>query len=230
MYYGRKKRYIIAAAVALPIIFAAFYIALQGGYKNTEEWNFDSYPGNTSIPNVFASTDTGVLGGNGSWAIKSDQTAPSKPNVLARISGDGIGTGYHLLLIARGSYDSFDASVKFMIISGKEDETAGLVFRFLDINHYFVLRADAMNNMFSLCRIQTGAVLCTQDVDVSYLHLAKGQWHTIRAQVAPPGIAGFLDGTRLVQRNDQNYLGGGQVGVLTKGDSNVHFDNLRINY
>jgi len=230
MYYGRKKRYIIAAAVALPITFAAFYIALQGGYKNTEEWNFDSYPGNTSIPNVFASTDTGVPGGNGSWAIKPDQTAPSKPNVLARISGDGSGTGYHLLLIARGSYDSFDASVKFMIISGKEDETAGLVFRFQDINHYFVLRADAMNNMFSLCRIQIGAVVCTQNVDVSYLHLANGQWHTITAQVAPPGIAGFLDGTRLVQRNDQNYMGGGQIGVLTKGDSNVDYDNLKINY
>lgn len=227
MYYGRKKRYIIAAAVALPIIFAAFYIALQGGYKNTEDWNFDSYPANTSIPNVFASTDTGVLGGNGSWAIKSDQTAPSKPNVLARVSGDGTGTGYHLLLIARGSYDSFDASVKFMIISGKEDQTAGLVVRFEDINHYFVLRADAMNNKFSLCRIQIGAVVCTQDVDVS---ITKGQWHTITAQVAPPGIAGFLDGKRLLQRNDQNYSGGGQIGLLTKGDSNVYFDDLRINY
>jgi hypothetical protein len=168
-----------------------------------------------------------VLGGNGSWAIKSDQTAPSKPNVLARVSGDGIGTGYHLLLIARGSYDSFDASVKFMIISGKEDQTAGLVVRFEDINHYFVLRADAMNNKFSLCRIQIGAVVCTQDVDVS---ITKGQWHTITAQVAPPGIAGFLDGKRLLQRNDQNYSGGGQIGLLTKGDSNVYFDNLIINY
>lgn len=230
MYYGRKKRYIIAAAVALPIIAVAFYATLQGGYKSSEEWNFDSHQGNTSIPDPFASIDTGALGDKGIWAIKSDQTAPTKPNVLARISENGTGSGYHVLLIARGSYDSFDASVKFKIISGKEDEAAGLVFRFQDINHYFVLRADAMNNMFSLCRIQIGAVVCTQNVDVSYLHLAKGQWHTITAQVAPPGIAGFLDGTRLVQRNDQNYLGGGQVGVLTKGDSNVHFDDLRINY
>ena len=45
-----------------------------------------------------------------------------------------------------------------------------------------------------------------------------------------PGIAGYLDGKRLLQRYDQNYMGGGQIGLWTKGDSNVYFDDLGVAY
>jgi hypothetical protein len=57
-----------------------------------------------------------------------------------------------------------------------------------------------------------------------------GQWHSIRADVAGQGIAGYLDGVRLIQRNDQNYMGGGPIGLFTKGDSNVYFHDLKVLY
>jgi hypothetical protein len=49
-------------------------------------------------------------------------------------------------------------------------------------------------------------------------------------RVAAQGIAGDLDGMRLIQRNDQNYLSGGQIGFWAKGDSAVYFDDLKIAY
>jgi hypothetical protein len=73
--------------------------------------------------------------------------------------------------------------------------------------------------------------LCTQD---SNANIATGQWHSIVAQVAGPGgepaIAGYLDGVRLLQSYDANYMNGGQVGLWTKGDSTVYFDDLGVKY
>ena len=89
--------------------------------------------------------------------------------------------------------------------------------------------ADAMNHRFSLCRAQTGfeGLVCIQDKD---FNITIGQWHSIRAEVAGPGIAGYLDGVRLLRMNDQNYSSGGSIGLWTNGDSNVYFDDLKVHY
>ena len=224
---GRRKRYLIAASVAVPVILIALYGAAQSAtYKNFQSWNFQSYQENTSL-NAFISMDTGGQQGKGAWIIKSDDTAASKPNVLARISSDETRSGYHILVTSEGSYSNFEASVKFKIISGKQAQAAGLIVRFQGLNRYFVLRADALNNVFSLCRAQVEGLICTQDRDVN---ITKGQWHSITAEVASQGIGGYLDGTRLLLGNDLNYISGGQIGLWTKGDSNVYFDDLKVNY
>jgi hypothetical protein len=116
-------------------------------------------------------------------------------------------------------------------MSGREQKVAGLIVRFEGTSAYFVLQADALNHRFSLCRAQPGIIVCTQDTEVS---ITIGQWHSITAQVAgaggEPGIAGYLDGKRLLQRYDQHYMGGGQIGLWTKGDSTVYFDDLAVAY
>ncbi len=240
MHLGKKRRYIIAAGFAVPIIIIAIYSAAQSDpYRNSKVWNFDSPRENTgmscgafcvtpTVPN-FAFTDTGGPHEKGIWIVKSDETTPSKPNVLARLSSNQTGSGYHLAIAPEGAYSYFEASVKFKIISGQQQRAAGLIVRFQDVDHYFVLMADAMNHRFSLCRAQTGfqGLVCTQDKDVN---ITIGQWHSIRAEVAAQGIAGYLDDVRLLQRNDQNYLSGGPIGLWTKGDSNVYFDDLKVLY
>jgi hypothetical protein len=225
MHQGRKKRYIFAATVAVPIILFALYSAAQSNpYRNSKIMNFDSYQDNTT-PNTFAFT--GGQQEKGTWVVKSDETAPSKPNILAKLSSNETGSEYQIGIVPEGSYSNFEASVKFKIISKEQQQAAGLIVRFQDVNHYFVLVADAMNHRFSLCRAQTDALVCTQDTAVD---ITDGQWHTIRAQVAAQGIAGFLDDMRLLQRNDEHYLSGGQIGLWTKGDSNVYFDDLKVVY
>ncbi len=240
MHHGKKRRYIIAASIAVPILIFAIYSAAESDpYRNSKAWNFDSSKENTGmscgafcvtpqVPN-FAFVDTGGQQEKGSWIVKSDETAPSKPNVLARLSSDQTGSGYHIAIASEGAYSDFQASVKFKIISGEQQRAAGLIVRFQDIDHYFVLMADAMNQRFSLCRAQTGfqGLVCTQD---QHVNITIGQWHSIRAEVAAQGIAGYLDDVRLLQRNDQNYLSGGPIGVWTKGDSNVYFDDLKVLY
>ena len=61
-----------------------------------------------------------------------------------------------------------------------------------------------MNHRFRCAEAGPGIILCTQDSNVS---LTIGQWHSITVQVAgagrEPGVAGYLDGQRLLLRYDQ---------------------------
>ena len=229
-YRGRRKRYIFITMIAVPAVAAALIFAhQQAPYANSFLLNFNSYA-NSSIGKAFVRVDTGAPQLKGIWVIKTDPTAPSPPNVLARLSHGISGPEYHMLVKASGIYSNFQAGVKFKIISG-EQSVAGLIIRFQSTDRYFVLQADAKNHKFSLCRAQPGIILCTQDTNAD---IASGQWHSIVAQVAgaggEPGIVGYLDGVRLIQRYDTNYMDGGQIGLWTKGDSTVYFDDLGANY
>lgn len=239
LHENRKKRYIIAASVAVPIIIFALYSTAQSEpYRNSKIWNFVSPKEKTGmscgaycvVPPAPDFAFVNMLGQQekGGWVVKPDETDPSKSEVLASLPSNESGAGYHLAIAPGGAYSEFQASVNFKIISG-EQRVAGLIVRFQDVNHYFVLMADAMNHKFSLCRAQTGfqGLVCTQDKDVN---ITIGQWHSIRAEVAGQGIAGYLDGVRLLQRNDQNYMSGGPIGLFTKGNSNVYFHDLKVLY
>src|SRR5260370_21551084 len=80
------------------------------GQGNSRTYNFDSdTPG--KMPAGFHSALTGK-GKEGTWLVKQDDTAPSKPNVLAQTASEK--TDYHLpLCIAdEGSYRDLDLRVK----------------------------------------------------------------------------------------------------------------------
>lgn len=225
MHEGRRKRYIIAAIIAAVAVAVALYQAAQSNpYKNSREWNFDSYQENNA-PDGFLSTQAGS-GEKGMWIVKSDESASSKPNILAQLSSNHTASSYKILVLPDQGYSSFKASVKFKIISGENEQAAGLIFRFQDRNRYFVLIADAVNDRFSLCRAEPNQLICTQDVTVD---ITTGQWHTITAHVAAQGIAGYLDDELLIQRYDKHYTSG-TVGLWTKGDSVAYFDDLTVDH
>jgi hypothetical protein len=225
IYQGRKKRYVIATSIAIVAISIALYKAAESNpYENFKTWDFDS-PQDKSTPTEFLFMETAGEE-RGTWNVRSDESAQSKPNLLAKVSSNETGSGYHILVIPKGVYSNFEASVKFMIISGEKEKAAGLIIRFRDMNHYIVLIADELNHRFSLCRVESENLICTQDVNYN---IRIGQWHTITAQVAAQGIAGYLDGKRLLLRYDQHYITG-EIGLWTKGDTEVYFDDLKIKY
>jgi hypothetical protein len=223
----RKKRYIIAAIIgSIAVSFALYNAAISFPYKTTKLWDFDQYQVN-SLPDIFSAVQIGT-GNPGKWAIVSDPSAPSPPNVLAKISVPRSGSDYSLLGISDSpTVGNARVSVMFKLISNAtNDASAGLVIRLQDSSHYFVLMADSYNSRFSFCRADTGKILCTEDKNAD---IAIGQWHNITADVSTQGVAGYLDGTLLLQRYDAHYQDG-QIGLWTKGDSQVYFDNLQIQY
>ncbi|MGC1425991.1 MAG: hypothetical protein WA833_04745 [Nitrosotalea sp.] len=221
--FSKKKRLAIFAIITMIGISYAFYNSqLNSSFKHTVMWNFDSYQ-NGTIPQGFADLSTDKTP---SWVIVSNPTAPSPPNVLEKIPIND-SNDYHLQLIPNSpNVDTENVTMNFKIVSGQDAKSAGMILRFIDIKHYFVLMADSGVNRLSLCKNTPDYLICNYDKTVT---IAPGQWHTLKALVSSQGIAAFLDGQVIIRANDHNYLNG-QVGVWTKKDTGALFDDLKIEY
>ena len=128
---NRKKRYIIAASVAVPIIIFALYSTAQSEpYRNSKIWNFVSPKEKTGmscgaycvVPPTPNFAFLNMLGQEekGDWIVKPDETDPSKREVLASFPRNETGAGYHLAIAPGGTYSEFQGSVKFKINSGEK--------------------------------------------------------------------------------------------------------------
>jgi len=213
---------IFAVITIIGISYAFFNSQINSGYNHAKTWNFDSYQ-NGTIPQGFAdlSTDQKPF-----WIIKSESSAPSQPNVLAKISINDT-ANYHLQLIPDSpNVDTENVTMSFKIVSGEHAKSAGMILRFIDDKHYFVLMADSAQNRLSLCKNTPEFLICNYDKTVT---IAPGEWHTMKALVSSQGIAGSLDGQLIIRANDHNYLMG-QVGMWTKKDTVAYFDNIKIEY
>jgi hypothetical protein len=221
--FNKKKRLAIFAVITIIGISYAFYnTQINSGYKHVKEWNFDSYQ-NGTVPQGFSTVSTDQTP---SWIIKSDSSATSKPNVLEKIPVNST-ADYHLQLIPDSpSVDTENVTMNFKIVSGDNAKSAGMILRFIDQSHYFVLMADSMQNRLSLCKQTPDFLICNYDKSVT---IAPGEWHTMQALVSSQGIAASLDGQLIIRANDHNYQSGA-VGMWTKKDTGAYFDDFRIEY
>lgn len=146
--------------------------------------------------------------------------APNGKRVLVQRA---VKNAYNVIVAPSGPYTDCEVSVRFKPISGREDASGGIVFRFSD-GRYYVLRANALEDNFRLYSYDKSRhQLATASVKAPSL----GQWHTIRAVVVGNHIQGWLNGQLLLDHHDARFRAG-RVGVWTKADSVTAFDQLAI--
>src|SRR5664280_1208553 len=109
--------------------------------------------------------------------FRSCDAAPSKSNVLMQ---SGKGTFPWCVRAGAALVDGF-VEVKFKPISGREDQAGGLVWRWKDGDHYYVARANALENNVSLYYTERGSRRTLMYVDAP---VPSGVWHTLRVEFA----------------------------------------------
>jgi len=133
------------------------------------------------------------------------------------------GSAYNVIVAPGGPYSEVDVLVRFNPISGREDASGGIVFRFSD-GRYYVVRANALEDNFRLYYYdQKRYQLATATVKPP----ALGQWHTLRVVAVGDLIQAYLDGKLLLNHRDSRFRSGA-VGLWTKSDSVTAFDGLEI--
>jgi hypothetical protein len=117
-------------------------------------------------------------------------------------------------------------STRFMTISGKIDQAAGVFVRFRSSDDYYALRASALENNVNLYRVLAGKrdMIGCMEVNVS------GQaWHTLGIAARDDRLTVFFDGRELFVATDRRFPGPpGKVGLWTRADSMTWFENLKI--
>jgi len=157
--------------------------------------------------------------GSPKWAVESDGTAPSKPNVLRQ---SGRGTFPWCVKKGVALTDGF-VEVKFKPMEGSEDRAGGVVWRFKDGDNYYVARANALENNVSLYHTTRGSRHTIKYVDAPVAH---NQWHTLRVEFRGNRATVILDGKKYIEVQDEHIQGGGAVGLWTKADSVTAFDDF----
>src|SRR5436309_1186453 len=157
---------------------------------------------------------------NGQWTVEEMAGAPSGKRVLILRPQ---GSDFNVIVAPGGPYSGVDVSVRFKPISGREDASGGIVFRFSE-GRYYVIRANALEDNFRFYYYdQRRYQLATARVTPPTL----GQWHTLRVVALANLINGYLDGQLLLDHRDSRFSSG-QIGLWTKSDSVTAFDDLEI--
>jgi len=157
---------------------------------------------------------------DGKWTVEEIPGAPSRKKVLVQRA---VENQFNVIVAPGGPYTDVDVSVRFKPISGREDASGGIVFRFSE-GRYYVVRANALENNFRLYYYDRGRhQLATATVQPPVL----GQWHTLRVIAVADLIQAYLDGKLLLNHRDSRFRSG-QIGLWTKSDSITAFDDLEI--
>jgi hypothetical protein len=157
---------------------------------------------------------------DGHWAVEEMAGAPSGKKVLMQRATNN---AFNVTVAPPGPFTDVDVSMKFKPISGREDASGGIVFRFTD-GKYYVVRANALEGNFRFYYYDRGR---RQIATASVKPPALGQWHTVRVVAVGDHVQAWLDGTRYLDHRDTRFKSG-RVGLWTKADSITAFDDLVI--
>jgi hypothetical protein len=176
------------------------------------------------MPAGFTSALTGQ-GEIGQWAVMKDDSAPSPPNVLAQTSADPTDYRFPLATADDTHYQDLALSVKFKTISGKVDQGAGLVFRVIDKDNYYIVRANADENNYRLYHVIKGRRVQFAGANFK---VTSNAWHEIKVEARGNQFKCFYDGKLKFTAKDDTFKEAGKIGLWTKADSVVHFDDLTV--
>jgi hypothetical protein len=155
--------------------------------------------------------------------VKKDDSAQSKPNVLAQTSSDKTDYRFPLAIAEGTSYTDFTLSVKFKTISGEVDQGAGLVFRLRDKDNYYVVRANALENNYRLYHVAGGRRV---QFAAANFQVTPHAWHEMKVEARGGEFRCYFDGQLKITAQDNTFKEAGKIGLWTKADSVIYFDDL----
>jgi len=166
------------------------------------------------------------------WEVQTDQSAPSRPNVLAQLSTDRTAGRFPLAVLRGVTMRDGEVSVRFKPVSGQVDQAAGLVWRYADQNNYYIVRANALENNVVLYKVENGERtslaprgLPSRSYGVKHI-VPKMIWSELKVSFADTVATVYFNNERLFDVQDTTFRNAGRIGLWTKADSVTWFDNF----
>jgi len=124
-------------------------------------------------------------------------------------------------------------SVRLKGVSGKHDQGGGFVWRFINKDNYYLVRANPLEDNVVLYKVENGKRSDlpligkgkTYGVDVPKL---GNDWNTLKLVVKEDIFTVFLNGKELFKVQDTIFPDAGKTGFWTKADAVTYFDDFEI--
>ena len=172
-------------------------------------------------------------GGAPKWEVVADKTAPSKkPYVVGQTSQSPDDNRFPLLIYDDSNLKDGEVSVAFKPISGKIDQGAGVVWRYKDPDTYYIARANALEDNVVLYKVEKSQRIPLPPVGqpsntYGIAHrIPTGVWSTLRVTFQDSLFTVYVNGDKIFDVDDKTFTDPGRVGLWTKSDSAIYFDNF----
>ena len=163
-------------------------------------------------------------GAEGKWVVRVEKGA-EKNHVLLQESVDPTDYRFPLAVLKDGTYKDVTLTVRARPLSGQVDQGFGLVWRYKDANNYYITRCNADEDNCTIYHTVDGhrRSFLNQRVKV-----ATNTWHTLKMEAVGDHFTVWYDGNKVLDAKDQTFKDAGKVGLWTKADSVIEFDDLAV--
>jgi hypothetical protein len=139
-------------------------------------------------------------------------------------SGDFPSPDYPRIVIEDLSAVDFHLSVRCKTESGDTDRACGVLFRAADSDNYMVTRANALEDNIRLYTVVDGGRSQFASATKS---ISSGQWHTLEVDAQDAQLKVLWNGSEVLTETNGTFMRGA-IGLWTKADSVVRFDDLTL--
>lgn len=206
------KRFVVAVAVCASVVVAV-------GQSSKLDFEKDDVG---KSPTGFSFAVTGQ-GKPGVWIVKKDDQAHG--NVLVQTDADKTDYRFPVAVYDAVTAKDVDLSVQFKALSGKDDQGAGIVWRYRDQNNYYITRCNALEDNCTIYHVVNGRRQAFLNHNVK---VASNVWHTLKVEAMADHFVVTFDGSKVLDAKDGTFKDAGKVGLWTKADSVIAFDDFSI--
>jgi hypothetical protein len=160
------------------------------------------------------------------WEVLKDGSAPTQPYVFAQVSR-GEPNRPPIAIFNRVALRDGEISVRIKPVSGTEDQSGGLVWRYRDEKNYYVVRADALDNTIAAFKVVNGKRIALLPRSLKH-EIPSQSWSILKVSARGARFAIYVNHRRLLQFDDNTFRTAGKVGLWTNADSVTYFDDFRV--
>lgn len=192
----------------------------------SDEFDFEDYP-TGQLPSGWSEYYTGA--GGTDWIITND----NGNKVLAQLYSDNPNNHFNVVVNDSIIAKDMALTVRLKGVTGNHDKGGGFVWRFLDKNNYYVVRANPLEDNMVLYKVEDGKRKDlpligkgkTYGLDVPSL---GNSWNSMELVVKGDVFTIYLNNKEIFKVKDTTFTKAGKVGLWTKADAVTYFDDFSI--
>lgn len=196
----------------------------RGSEAGAARWRFDKDQVNR-IPNGWSIRQTNPTESLATWKIVAEESAPSRPSVMALTASNNYNGTYNLAVVEGSSFQDLDLTIQVKAVKGEEDQGGGPIWRCKDRDNYYICRFNPLESNYRVYKVVNGR---RRQLDSTMIESQAGRWYTLRVTMLGDQITCYMDGKKMLEATDGTFSGPGMVGLWTKADAVTSFDDLEV--
>jgi hypothetical protein len=158
---------------------------------------------------------------DGQWRVVQDGAA----RVLAQMDKRRDERRLALAVVNDFELRHIRLSARIKIVGGVQEQAGGIVWRYRNSENYLVASINTEEKNVRLYRVVDGNRVRFGGEEHKKLELNR--WHTLRIEHRGQRIKVYVDDEMLFDERDRHFNRAGRIGLWTRADSVVYFDDLR---